>query len=64
MQGTKFLAHLFYFLQKGSAMQDDLKQEQPVQQHPYQENQEKTVVCELGDAECAKRLVEAFADCD
>lgn len=46
-------------------MSDELKQDQQeLQQHPYQANQEKTVVCELGDAECAKRLVEAFADCD
>ena len=45
-------------------MSDELKQEQEVQQHPYQENQEKTIVCNVGDTECTKRLVEAFADCD
>ena len=65
MRGTKFLAHLFYFLQKGITMQDDLQLEQPVQtpQHPYQANQEPTV-CDLNDKECLQRLVAAFSDCD
>ena len=44
-------------------MSDELKQPE-VQQHPYQENQEKTVVCDTNDKECTRRLVEAFADCD
>ena len=66
MRGTKFLAHLFYFLQKGIAMLEELKQEQqPVQttKHPYQQNQEPTV-CDLNDKECLQRLVAAFSDCD
>ena len=65
MRGTKFLAHLFYFLQKGIAMLELEKEQQPVQpqQHPYQQNQEPTV-CDLNDKECLQRLVAAFSDCD
>lgn len=49
-------------------MSDELQivvEQQPAQtqQHPYQENQEKTV-CDPSDKECMSRLVQAFSDCD
>lgn len=49
-------------------MSDDLKQEQQIvqqpTQHPYQQTQEYTFVCQPGDRECVSRLVQAFSDCD
>ena len=63
----KIFRTLFYFLQKGTTMSDELLQEQPVQtqQHPYQTNQEpQTLICQPGDRECLNRLVQAFSDCD